>query len=463
MAIEGSLDLFQLPEILQLVSHQDKTGILTIQGETDIVAISFENGRVVAADALNQTLEESLGEVLAGQGLVSPVDFASVAREHQAGKGRLMDLLVEHGYVGREQLMDALRLHTYRLLIELLVWRQGEFKFYSGEEVAYEEGFRPISVEELLIRSVEEAAGEGHPTIPDSRSVYEPAEPGRPVRVRREGEEVPPDDGETIWLTETDQELLDELASGYTVAALVKRTGQDEYRVRYTLHRLLEAGVAQRRSQTGVSVPPSQPEAPAEPAPASVPAELVAPPPAVPPPTAPAPPPAAVEERVREAAPPRGESRRPSGLAAAWPGWLLALVPAAALAVVLTGSPLQLILPFPWQGTTYQNLEKELQNVLYLKIDIAAKTYFLLEGRFPDDLRQVVDLGLLSSADLRDPRGRALAYRPQPLSYVVEATVAGEPVPATSSAEAITGNFLLDPDFLLPTQSSDERPLVLLD
>src|ERR1043166_4776128 len=71
MAVEGTLDLFKLPEILQLVSQQKKTGILTVQGQQDIVAISFLNGGIVAADALNHTLEEGLGQVLVGEGLLS--------------------------------------------------------------------------------------------------------------------------------------------------------------------------------------------------------------------------------------------------------------------------------------------------------------------------------------------------------------------------------------------------------
>ena len=46
MAVEGTLDLFQLPEILQLISQQQKTGILTVQGQNDIVAISFLSGKI---------------------------------------------------------------------------------------------------------------------------------------------------------------------------------------------------------------------------------------------------------------------------------------------------------------------------------------------------------------------------------------------------------------------------------
>src|SRR5436305_10684307 len=153
MAVEGTLDLFKLPEILQLVSQQRKTGILTVQGQQDIVAISFLNGRIVAADALNQTLEEGLSQILLKEGMISAPDLARAVSEHQASGGRLIDLLVERRYVERSQILEALRLQTYRLLEQLLRWSQGDFKFYSGDEVSYEEGFVPISVEELLINA----------------------------------------------------------------------------------------------------------------------------------------------------------------------------------------------------------------------------------------------------------------------------------------------------------------------
>src|SRR3954464_8649403 len=176
MAVEGTLDLFKLPEILQLVSQQKKTGILTVQGQQDIVAISFLNGRIVAADALNQTLEEGLSQILLKEGMISAPDLARAAAEHQASGGRLIDLLAERRYVERAQILEALRLQTYRLLEQLLRWSQGDFKFYSGDEVSYEEGFVPISVEELLIN-----AGPGFAASAAEKAAAAPPAPPRPA------------------------------------------------------------------------------------------------------------------------------------------------------------------------------------------------------------------------------------------------------------------------------------------
>src|ERR1700730_16313893 len=166
MAVEGTLDLFKLPEILQLISQQRKTGILTVQGQQDIVAISFLNGRIVAADALSQTLEEGLAQVLVKEGMISASDLHRAAAEHQSAGGRLIDLLVERRYLERSQLLQALRFQTWKLLEQLLRWNEGDFKFYSGDEVSFEEGFNPISVEELLIHAVPAPAALPAPAAP---------------------------------------------------------------------------------------------------------------------------------------------------------------------------------------------------------------------------------------------------------------------------------------------------------
>ena len=184
MAVEGTLGVFRLPEILQLIAQQGKTGILTVQGPHDMVAISFLRGDIVYADALNQPAEEGLERVLVGDGLVRREDLARAAAEIQTGGGRLIDVLVERQHLSRPELLEALRLQTFRLLEQLLLWQEGDFKFFSGEEVSYEEGFAPIRVQDLLIRSVEDLEEEGRrPPAPLSAPPLSPPPPPRPTLV----------------------------------------------------------------------------------------------------------------------------------------------------------------------------------------------------------------------------------------------------------------------------------------
>jgi len=395
MAVEGTLDLFKLPEILQLISQQKKTGILTVQGQQDIVAISFLNGRIVAADALSQTLEEGLAQVLVKEGMISASDLHRAAAEHQSAGGRLIDLLVERRYLERSQLLQALRFQTWKLLEQLLRWNEGDFKFYSGDEVSFEEGFNPISVEELLINAMPAPA-------------------------------APP------------------------------------------------AQVSSVQAPRPVPAPPPSPPVPRAAAPSPVarptavpdPRSVSRPSPAVPAPAAakpPAPAVAPVGEETGQYRQMRIEPRPATPRGLPWGGRALALL----LALLVAGSvwrvPDSVMIPFSWQRRERTALARDQRAALYLKIDRAAKTWFLLKGSFPDRLEELVQASLLSPADLTDPEGYPLRYTANEESYTLQPMDGGKPVPGTEATEAITGNFLLDPEVLTVAPESQAAPLVLLD
>src|SRR3954465_14703994 len=397
MAVEGTLDLFKLPEILQLVSQQKKTGILTVQGQQDIVAISFLNGRIVAADALNQTLEEGLSQILLKEGMISAPDLARAASEHQASGGRLIDLLAERRYVERAEILEALRLQTYRLLEQLLRWSQGDFKFYSGDEVSYEEGFVPISVEELLIN-----AGPGFAAAAAEKAAAAPPAPPRPVPAP-----APP-----------------------PPAAAPARPQP----------------VAPARPAPPVSISPPAPRPVAAPVPAPTIAPMV-------------PPDDLGSGAFRKM---KVEPRPVPPPSLGWVGRSLAVL-LAVLVVATLRVPSSLLLPFPWQQHERETLVRDQRAALYLKIDRAAKTWYLLKGSFPDHLQELVSAGLLASSDLKDPEGRPLQYAATEESYTLKPLENGKPVPGAEATEAVTGNFLLDPEVLSTTPESTVAPLVLLD
>src|SRR5512143_1691639 len=236
MALEGDLSMFRLPDILQVISQQQKTGILTVQGENDILAVSFHLGRIVAADALNQSFEEMLGDVLASQGVLAPERFQRLSEEHRSTAGeRLADFLIRRGALTREQLLAALRFQTYRLLLEVLRWRQGEFKFYGGDEVAYEEGVEPLPVDEVLYRSMRDLLGEGTMTgaLPHGFIAYERVATERPLRVARDPAAAVEREPGVVWISEDERTLLDHLDGRTPAEKLAHEVGLGEVRTQY--------------------------------------------------------------------------------------------------------------------------------------------------------------------------------------------------------------------------------------
>lgn len=387
MAIEGTLDEFRLPDILQMVAQQGKTGILTVQGESTIVAVSFLGGRVVSADSLEETVEDRLGEVLVREGMLSQASFAEVVEKQRDGEGRLVDLLVDGGYLLRDEVLDSLRLQTTELLRQILTWERGEFKFYGNDEVSYEEGFQPISVEDLLLSTL--------------------------------------------------GEMDDEVAAA--LAPKVEEEGGDE-----ESHSVAEAEMGEVVEMPAPAPRRRAPDAAAPPSPGRV--EVFAP---------------LVEERGAAEAVAATRARR-----TAVPTWFpptVGLALAAALVVALILSPGTFLLPLPWQQGERLAVQSVQRQTTFAAVDRAAKTYFLIENRFPDDLDRLVELSLLAPQDRFDPTGARLELTPRDDSYELRPESRDELIQEVGSVEAITGDFLLDPDFFDDTAGGARQPLVLLD
>lgn len=441
MAIEGNLELLHLPEILQAISLQGKTGILTVQGENDIVAVSFKDGGIVGADALNQTIEEGLGRVLASRGLVSPRDFEEITEEHEAGGHRLLELLVMHGHVDRRQVLDALRLQTYQLLVSLLSWEEGEFKFYTGQEVAYEEGFEPLSVEELLVRAVSERGEEGRPglELASLDAVYRRTDGPRVKVIGKHGTD-PTTDPSALWLTPDELVVYRALDGERTAREIAESTEAGEYKVLYVLYRLLRVGVVEvarpvaeeRAAETGDG-PRAEPSTREAEDVASVPGdteELIS-----------------WRQRVVSA---RGIVQ-------------ITVAAVAVLAVVaLLGQPRSTLVSRPWSSDVEESAERLERIAAFEAIDRAIRTYHLLEGRFPDELKTLVESELLQPEALRDGAGRPLSFRSDREGYVVEPIAGGMARPELGAREALEGDFLLDRE-MTEVPESQQPPLVLLD
>jgi hypothetical protein len=518
--IEGDLRSASLTRVLQRVAAFGQNGILTLQGEDDIVAVSFLRGAVVSADALNQTIEDGLGKVLLSQGLIRAEDLAAVVREYQGGSsGSFADLLVQRGLVGRTELLEGLRVQTLRQMLQLLTWRRGEFKFYPGDEVSFEQGFVPISVEELLLRAIEKLGDKvGLPgTVPEVDGVYRRVPPRGTVQVLdRDG------DGTTlgIWLTEAQAAFLARIDGHRSAFEVGREVGFDRYRTQFTLYNLLffdlieavgrRAGAVSLSDTRGgqatgrVEIPrPAQPPLAQPPGP-SISSPVVPPidlrpaegrdpgtrpgvaggmgglsPLALPPRGD-----AAGDLKAEIFLPPdRGAAAEPapiSGLyvsppaaasakAPAGAGDLLRRVGPALAAVLLFGMglafalrPAALLLPFPWFETPRVAIERDLRQSLFLDIDRQAKTYFLVSAHYPDNLGELVGMGLLEGGELRDPAGYGLEYAGADVSYAIQVKDGDEVVEGLGTTEAITGDFLVDPQFFR-TGAAAESPLVFLE
>ena len=449
MAIKGQIRGLELGEVLLSIGKARSTGILTVQGEQEIVGISFLEGEVVSADALNQSLEEGLGQVLIERDLVQTADFQALTAEHQAGGDRVPDLLLDRGFLSRAELLDGLRTHTGRLCLEVLGWRSGEYKFYGGDEVSYEEGFEPIPVESLLVSAARELGPEGPlaGAIPPTGAVYRRVEDGEAAADFAEGEDVL----SGLAKPGLEADLLLELIDGVRkVSDLVQETGLAESKVLLSLHQLRTAGRIRAVSEAGAPLEVDTFELPdlggQEEGETPYHVEEVA----------------AAGSRITSYI----ERRRAlAANLAAWPHWMARSMAAVLVVVVIVLwalKPTEAIQPMPWLPAAKELHVREQWRAAIARFDRAATMFFLLEGRFPTRRGELAERGYIEWRDLEGPEGESVLYSATAVNYHLQAAEGPGALPAPEFQREIGGDFLLDPGFGR-SRVPMAAPLVLVD
>jgi hypothetical protein len=345
--------------------------------------------------------------------------------------------------LGRDQLLDSLRDLTYRLLVEVLRWREGQFKFYGGEEVAFEEGIRPLTVDDVLMRALRDTAGEPGRAgwMPHGFLAYAAVADARPVRVIPAGfDESTPLDPEVAWVTPEERTLLERLDGRTPAEELARLSGLGEARTYYALYRLLQAGLARPVAEVEASAIEPAARKPAAPRPSR--AEAL---------------------RVEAEAPRAPESAR----RADWEGRVVRMVRWAAgvAALLLLAAairhPGSLIYEAPGLSGAAVGYDKWLRLCRYELIDRAARTFHLLEGRYPASLEELSARGLVPAGAATAPNGARLTLQSGPEEYRV--LVNGAIDVESGVREGVFGDFLLDRSMFADLERESGVPVILVD
>jgi hypothetical protein len=152
MALQGTIKDFGLADILQMIGIQQKSGVLTLENEDDVVSVKFLNGKVVGADTARRSLEELLGSVLVSTGRITEAQLAEALRLQKKTLQRLGHILVKNRLISEEDLVEALNVQSLQIIFRLFRWREGEYSFSTVDNLEYDERhFTPISAETILM------------------------------------------------------------------------------------------------------------------------------------------------------------------------------------------------------------------------------------------------------------------------------------------------------------------------
>ncbi len=152
MALEGTLRDFSFADILQLISLQRKTGVLTLKSEQNVVTISFLDGCIVGSSSLNQHPEDRIGLILLKKGELTAPELDAALRKQEETLQRLGRILIDHHVVQGESVRDALQQQILQIIYRVFKWDDGDYHFSQETDVDYDRDLmHPMAADSIIM------------------------------------------------------------------------------------------------------------------------------------------------------------------------------------------------------------------------------------------------------------------------------------------------------------------------
>jgi hypothetical protein len=364
VGLEGTLRVFSLTDIFQMLGLQRKTGVLTVEGEDDTVTISFLGGQVVAAESEARRLENRLGNLLLRAGYVTQEQLDHVLAMQKETQQRMGFLLVRERLVDPQELREALRLQISRIVYSAFRWSDGKFRFTQEGMVDYDaDHMAPVTTDTILMEAAQMV--DEWPLLQKKigsvSTVYRRAPGVENLRLVT-GVKNPPEG--TLSVSRAEAETWRWTDGQRTIGEIMERAFLSDFdvlkgTVELMGRHLIERGAAVREP---------------EPSPATLPA------------------------------------RSPGIGARALLLWVVLAVLAAGAVYLIPRNPANLFFREPGSAEEGAELGKAVSLNRAVSIERAVRIYYDASGRYPRLLEDLVVAGILEEDALRDPYGRFYRY-----------------------------------------------------
>ncbi len=359
MGLEGTLKVFSLTDIFQMLGLQRKTGVLKVDGEDDTITISFLGGSVVAAESTARRLDNRLGNLLIRAGYVTQEQLERVLVVQRETQQRMGFLLVREGLIEPQELREALRVQIARIVYTAFRWPDGRFHFTQEGTVDYDaDHMAPVSIDTILMEAAQMV--DEWPMLEKrlgSLSAVFRRAPGVERLRLVSGEKNPPEG--TLSVSRSEAETWRWIDGRQSVAEIMEKAFLSDFEVLKGATELLGRHLIE---------------------PGRVEEEPV---------LAPLPPPAA--------GPPVGVTGRVIGL------WVALLALAVGAYFLLPRNPLNALLRPPGEVPERAELAKAISLNHVVAVERAVRIYYDSTGRYPRSLEDLVVAGILGEDALRDP------------------------------------------------------------
>jgi len=142
-------------DVFQLISLQEKTGILKVKGIKDTFRISFEMGDIVDIEWFNRPPERKLAALLEKGDKITKEQAEEALNKQKIIPQRLGYILINLGYVEPQDLEGLLKLHLMESLNNIFSLNNPNLEFEERNVVKYDKTiFNTPSVSKSILKTI---------------------------------------------------------------------------------------------------------------------------------------------------------------------------------------------------------------------------------------------------------------------------------------------------------------------
>ncbi|MBF0290775.1 MAG: DUF4388 domain-containing protein [Nitrospinae bacterium] len=150
MALQGSLDDFNILNILQMIKLEGKTGRLTLTEGEELVKVTFDNGSIIFAEISPVKEESRLKATLTHNKILDAQSWNEVKKEHDDSLKPLWELLSKK--IPAQTLVELMRRHILDNVYYALRWKRGNYEFTPMKGIKYNDKvMTPMDVDAVLM------------------------------------------------------------------------------------------------------------------------------------------------------------------------------------------------------------------------------------------------------------------------------------------------------------------------
>jgi len=233
MEMEGSIQEFSVPEILQFLSLHEADGVLKLKSKKEEVDFGFKGGKITDALHKGEKLFHSISEYIQRTGLIDPNTFKNFNDKAKELGLTLLEIIEKGEVLSKREIERIIAFKIQETTCEVLTWDEGKYSFEAGKKLYQHSSFSVEIEPNTLVM-------EGMRRIDEWPLIEQVLPDGNVILRKLEKADI------DVEIGEDEKTILGKITEDITLNELVGISGIGKFRTYNSVYKLKEIGLIEK-------------------------------------------------------------------------------------------------------------------------------------------------------------------------------------------------------------------------